>query len=42
LHQLDVVLAGQAAPRNPNQRLSSERIARSALQWYGLLTPTEN
>ena len=35
LHQLDVVLAGQAAPRNPNQRLSSERIARSALQWYG-------
>ncbi|WP_093204249.1 LysR substrate-binding domain-containing protein [Variovorax sp. YR750] len=35
LHQLDVVLAGQAAPRNPNQRLTSERIARSRLQWYG-------
>jgi len=35
LHQLDVVLAGQAAPRNPNQRLTSERIARSCLQWYG-------
>lgn len=40
LHQLDVVLAGQAAPRqaaprNTHQRLSSERIARSALQWYG-------
>ncbi|WCM87030.1 LysR substrate-binding domain-containing protein [Acidovorax sp. NCPPB 3576] len=35
LHQLDVVLAGQAAPRNPNQRLTSERIARSTLQWYG-------
>lgn len=35
LHQLDVVFAGQAAPRNANQRLSSERIARSALQWYG-------
>ena len=35
LHQLDVVLAGQAAPRNPVLRLSSERIARSALQWYG-------
>ncbi|MEG1769321.1 MAG: LysR substrate-binding domain-containing protein [Comamonas sp.] len=35
LHQLDVVLAGQAAPRNANQRLSSERIARSSLQWYG-------
>jgi len=35
LHQLDVVLAGQAAPRNPNQRLSSERIDRSEVQWYG-------
>ncbi len=35
LHELDVVLAGQAAPRNVNQRLSSERIARSALHWYG-------
>ncbi|MNZ89141.1 Transcriptional activator protein NhaR [compost metagenome] len=35
LHELDVVLAGQAAPRNTNQRLSSERIARSGLQWYG-------
>lgn len=35
LHQLDVVLAGQAAPRNPQQRLAGERIARSALQWYG-------
>ena len=35
LHQLDVVLAGQAAPRNPNQRLSSERMARTAVQWYG-------
>ncbi|OGB11292.1 MAG: LysR family transcriptional regulator [Burkholderiales bacterium RIFCSPHIGHO2_12_FULL_65_48] len=35
LHQLDVVLAGQAAPRNPHQRLTSQRIARSALQWYG-------
>jgi LysR family transcriptional activator of nhaA len=35
LHQLDVVLAGQAAPRNPNQRLSSERIARSEVHWYG-------
>ncbi len=35
LHELDVVLAGQAAPRNANQRLSSERIARSALHWYG-------
>lgn len=35
LHQLDVVLAGQAAARNQNQRLSSERMARSAVQWYG-------
>jgi len=35
LHQLDVVLAGQAAPHQPAQRLSSERIARSSLQWYG-------
>lgn len=35
LHQLDVVLAGQAAPQNPNQRLSSELIARSTMQWYG-------
>ena len=35
LHQLDVVLAGQAAPHQPAQRLSSERIARSSLHWYG-------
>ena len=35
LHQLDVVLAGQGAPRIANQRLSSERIASSALHWYG-------
>ncbi|MET1113819.1 MAG: LysR substrate-binding domain-containing protein [Comamonas sp.] len=35
LHQLDVVLAGQAAPHLPAQRLFSERIARSALHWYG-------
>ena len=35
LHQLDVVLAGQAAPRNTNQRLSSERISSASLHWYG-------
>ena len=35
LHQLDVVLAGQAAPPNPNRRLRSERIARSTIQWFG-------
>ena len=29
------MLAGQAAPRIPQQRLTSERIARSPLQWYG-------
>ncbi|MCD2512043.1 LysR family transcriptional regulator [Comamonas endophytica] len=35
LHQLDMVLAGQAAPHHPAQRLSSQRIARSSLQWFG-------
>ena len=40
LHQLDVVLAGQAAPRIPQQRLTSERIARSPLQWYGPVSYT--
>ncbi len=35
LHHLDVVLAGQAAPRNPNLRLSSERIVDSPVEWYG-------
>ena len=35
LHHLDVVLAGQAAPRNPNLRLTSERIAESPVEWYG-------
>lgn len=35
LHHLDVVLAGQPAPRNPNLRLTSERIAESPVEWYG-------
>jgi LysR family transcriptional activator of nhaA len=35
LHHLDVVLAGQAAPRNPNLRLSSERLVESPVEWYG-------
>ncbi len=35
LHHLDVVLAGQPAPRNPNLRLNSERLVESGLQWYG-------
>jgi LysR family transcriptional activator of nhaA len=35
LHHLDVVLAGQAAPRNPNLRLSSDRLVESPVEWYG-------
>lgn len=35
LHQLDLVLAGQAAPRNPNLRLSSERLVDAPVDWYG-------
>jgi LysR family transcriptional regulator, transcriptional activator of nhaA len=35
LHQLDLVLAGQAAPHNPNLRLSSERLVESPVEWYG-------
>ena len=36
LHHLDLVLAGQAAPRNPNLRLTSERLVDSPVGWYGL------
>jgi hypothetical protein len=35
LHHLDPVLAGQAAPRNPNLRLSSERLVESPIEWCG-------
>lgn len=35
LHHLDVVLAGQAAPRNPNLRLTGERLVESPVEWYG-------
>ncbi len=35
LHHLDLVLAGQAAPRNPNLRLSSERLVDAPVDWYG-------
>ena len=35
LHHLDLVLAGQAAPRNPNLRLSSERLVDAPIDWYG-------
>jgi LysR family transcriptional activator of nhaA len=35
MHHLDVVLAGQAAPPNPNLRLSSRRLVDSPIDWYG-------
>ncbi len=35
LHHLDLVLAGQAAPNNPNLRLTSERVLQSPVEWYG-------
>ncbi len=35
LHHLDLVLAGQAAPRNPNLRLSSARLVDAPVEWYG-------
>lgn len=35
LHQLDVVLAGQAAPPNPALRLSSQLLVESPVDWYG-------
>ncbi|HWH73968.1 MAG TPA: LysR family transcriptional regulator [Methylibium sp.] len=35
LHHLDLVLAGQAAPRNPNLRLSSARLVDAPVDWYG-------
>jgi LysR family transcriptional activator of nhaA len=38
LHHLDIVLAGQPAPRNPNLRLTSDRLAESAVDWYGPAT----
>lgn len=34
-HHLDLVLAGQAAPPNPNLRLASERLQASPVQWHG-------
>jgi LysR family transcriptional regulator, transcriptional activator of nhaA len=35
LHHLDLVLAGSPAPRNPNLRLSSDRLVASPIEWYG-------
>lgn len=37
LHHLDVVLAGQPAPRHPQLRLSSERLVDSPVEWWGPL-----
>ena len=38
LHDLDLVLAEQSAPPNPNLRLVSDCLTTSAVDWYG---PTE-
>ena len=38
LHRLDLVLAGHPAPRNPNLRLTTERLAESPVAWYGPAT----
>lgn len=35
MHHLDLVLAGQPAPNNPNLRLTSERLTQSPVEWYG-------
>ena len=34
LHRLDVVLADRAAPANPNLKVYSHELGRSALSWY--------
>jgi len=35
LHRLDLVLAGEPAPPNPNLRLTSDRIVSAAVDWVG-------
>lgn len=35
LHHLDLVLAGQGAPGNPNLRVSSQLLVSSPMCWYG-------
>jgi len=35
MHHLDLVLAGQPAPHNPNLRLMGERLVESPVDWYG-------
>lgn len=37
LHHLDLVLAGQAPPRNPNLRVTSQRLVDAPVDWYGPL-----
>ena len=37
MHHLDLVLAGQPAPHNPNLRLTGERLVESPVDWYGPL-----
>jgi LysR family transcriptional regulator, transcriptional activator of nhaA len=34
-HQLDLVLAGQAAPHNPNLRLTSTKLISANVDWWG-------
>lgn len=44
LHHLDLVLAGQGAPRNPNLRLTSDRLVDAPVDWHGpgaLVGPSE-
>lgn len=38
LHHLDLVFSCQAAPRNPNLRLFSERLVNAPVDWYGPLS----
>jgi LysR family transcriptional activator of nhaA len=38
LHHLDLVFADRAAPSNPSLRLTSQRIAEAAVDWYGPAT----
>ena len=38
LHRLDIVLAGQGAPNNPDLRLTSERLVQTSIDWYGPAT----
>lgn len=35
LHRIDLVLAGQGAPANPNLRLTSDRLVSAPVDWYG-------